>query len=83
MQTEASQAVIKRFFEAVDMLIEQKRIRGKQTFCNLYGIDKRNFYAQKKDLSRGHFQVSWLLPLINEYSVNSTWILTGRGGMFK
>lgn len=83
MQSETSQAIIKRFFEAVEILIQQKRIRGRQTFCTLYEIDKRNFYKQMNDHSRNYFEVAWLAPLVNEYSFNATWLLTGRGEMFK
>lgn len=83
MQSETSQAIIKRFFEAVDVLIQHKKIRGRQTYCNLYEIDKRNFYKQKHDLSRGYFEVSWLVPLVNDFNISSHWLMTGRGEMFK
>ena len=83
MQSETSQAIIKRFFEAVDVLIQHKKIRGRQTYCNLYEIDKRNFYKQKNDLSRNYFEVAWLVPLVNDFNISSHWLMTGRGDMFK
>ena len=42
MQTGQSQVIIKRFFEALQVLIENKVIRGKQTFATRYGINRRN-----------------------------------------
>ena len=60
-----------------------KEIRGIQTYCNLYEIDKRNFYAQKKDLDRGYFEVQWILPLMKDFKVSSDWLLFGKGKMFK
>ena len=57
-------------------------IRGVATYCRLYDIDRRNQYAQKKDLNRGWFQVSWLYPLVRNYGVNAEWLLTGKGKMF-
>lgn len=75
--------VMQRFFQALDSLIEDKTIRGLQTYCRLYGIDKRHLYAQKKDIGRGYFEVYWLMPLIQEYKVSSDWLLFGKGRMRK
>lgn len=79
MQTEDSQKVIRRFFEALDYLKEQKIIRGRQTFTREYGINRRNLYTLEKDLTRDIFQVAWLSYLIKDYGVSATWLLTGRG----
>lgn len=76
-------AIMSRFFEAVDILIVRKDIRGIQTYCNLYEIEKRSFYAQKKDLSRGYFEIAWILPLIKDFKMSSDWLLFGKGDMFK
>lgn len=81
--TEVTIDIMLRFYEAVDALIESKRIRGKQTYCTLAGIDKRNFYGQRKDINRGWFQVSWMVPLITEFGLSSEWLLTGKGKMLK
>ncbi|MBS4060275.1 MAG: hypothetical protein KG029_07755 [Bacteroidetes bacterium] len=72
-----------RFFEAVDFLIEKEKLSGYQTYCRYYNIDKRNFYVQKKDNSRGYFQVSWMVPLVRYYGINPRWLLTGFGPMIK
>lgn len=74
--------VITRFFEAIEAIIEMKLIRGIQTYCNEYEIDKRNFYAQKKDIERGYFEIYWILPLVKDFNVSSDWILFGKGKMF-
>lgn len=79
MQTEDSQKVIKRFFEALYYLKDMKIIRGKQTFTNEFGINRWNLNTLEKDMSRDIFQVSWLTYLVQKYGVSSTWLLTGRG----
>lgn len=79
MQTEDSQKVIKRFFEALYYLKEMKIIRGKQTFTNEFGINRWNLNTLEKDMSRDIFQVAWLSYLVQKYGVSSTWLLTGRG----
>ena len=50
-------AVMERFFKALEAIIDVKAIRGVQTYCNDFGIDKRHLYAQKKDLNKGFFEV--------------------------
>jgi len=80
--TDETKAIMLRFFEAVGMVIAQKKIRGVQTYCVKAGIDRRHFYGQKKDMDRGWFQMSWMLPLVKDFSVSSDWLLLGKGGMF-
>ena len=80
--TTVSKQIIARFYEALDAIIAQKKIRGVNTYCRLYEIDRRNLIAQRKDLERGWFQVSWLVPMVREYGVSSSWLLTGFGSMF-
>lgn len=82
MQTTESQAVIRRFFEALYALKSRKAIRGKQTFTNQYGINRWNLNSLEKDMSRDIFQVAWLTYLVRDYGVSSQWLLTGRGDMF-
>ena len=78
----STKQIISRFYEALDAIIAQKKIRGVNTYCRLYEIDRRNLLAQRKDLERGWFQVSWLVPMVREYGVSSSWLLTGFGSMF-
>lgn len=82
MNTPVSKQIIQRFYDALDAIIAMKKIRGVNTYCSLNDIDRRNFLAQKKDLDRGWFQVSWLQPMVREYGVSARWLLTGFGKMF-
>ncbi len=82
MTTEVSKQIIERFYQGLDALIETGTIRGVNTYCRLYDIDRRNLIAQRKDLNRGWFQVSWLQPMVREFGVSARWLLTGYGKMF-
>lgn len=82
MNTTVSKQIMERFYSALDAIIESKKIRGVNTYCRLYEIDRRNFIAQRKDLDRGWFQLSWLQPMVREYGVSAKWLLTGIGKMF-
>jgi len=83
MQSEDSQRIVKRFFEAIDILKANKIIRGIQTFTTRYKINKRNFYTCKKEPERDIFQVAWLWYLVNDYKVSAEWLLTGEGSFFQ
>lgn len=79
MQTEDSQAIIRRFFEALYYLKANRVIRGKATFTREHGIDRWNLSKLEKDPSRDIFQPAWLYYLVKDYGVSATWLLTGRG----
>lgn len=79
MQNEESQIIIARFFEALEVLKERHVIRGKQTFTTRYGINRWNLNTLQKNKASDIFQVSWLMYLVRDYGVSSTWLLTGRG----
>lgn len=82
MNTPGSREIMIRFYSALEALIALKKIRGVNTYCRRNNIDRRNLNAQKKDLDRSIFQLSWLQPMILDYGVNARWLITGEGRMF-
>ena len=82
MQSEHSQAIIRRFFEALKILKANKIIRGKQTFTNRHGINRWNMNTLEKDPSRDMFQSAWLAYLVQDYNISPRWLLTGEGFIF-
>ncbi len=83
MQTDASQKIISRFFEAIQILKANKVIRGKQTFTTRYNINRRNLYQLEKNLEKDIFQVAWLNLLVTDYKVSPHWLITGEGSFFQ
>lgn len=69
-----------RFFEALDMIISQRKIRGMQTFCKLYGINTWNFKTARKEGKR--IKQEWLTYISRDFGVSPSWLLLGTGGMF-
>ena len=83
MQTEQSQIIVRRFFEAVHRLKADKVIRGKQTFTARYGINRWNFNTLEKEPERDIFQVAWLGFLVTDYKVSPWWLLVGEGTFYQ
>lgn len=75
-------SIMERFFQAFQTSLDNKLIKNISAFCTSNNIDKRHFYAQRKDLGRGFFEVGWLIPLIRDCGVSSNWLLTGKGTMY-
>lgn len=83
MNTPETKQIMERFYSALEAIIAKGEIRGIATFCKLYDIDRRNFYAQRNDPNRNIFQMSWLQVMVKDFGVNAEWLLTGKGRMFK
>ena len=83
MQTIESQAIVKRFFEALYRLKEDRKIRGKQTFTREYGINRWNLNTLEKEPERDLFQVCGLSFLVRDFDVSPMWLLTGFGDFYQ
>ena len=83
MQTEDSQKIVARFFEALQRLKADRKIRGKQTFTREYNINRWNMNTLEKDHTRDIFQPAWLTYLVEGYGVSAQWLLTGIGDFYK
>lgn len=74
--------VTRGFFEAIDMLKTQNKIRGLQTFTREYGINRWNMNTVKSNPDRSVLKPEWIVYLVRDYNVSARWLLLGKGGMF-
>ena len=75
--------VTKRFFEAIDMLKAQKRMRGLLTFTKAHDINYWNINTVRNQPDVSVLKPEWITYLVLDYGISAEWVLTGRGGMFK
>jgi hypothetical protein len=83
MPNQINVGITERFYTAIRFLLESKKLRGRQTYCNKYKIDKRNFYKQEKDTQLSTIQFFWIVPLVADFGISAKWLLTGKGAMFE
>lgn len=79
---EINVAVTRRFFTALETLKKQNVIRGLMTFSERYGYDRRNMVLQRRELERDRLRPSWLVHLVEDYKVNPTWLMLGKGDFY-
>lgn len=83
MQSQDSQKIVNRFFEALHILKTCGMIRGVKTFTDRYGINRRNLYQLERNPEKDILQLAWLAYLIVDYNISAMWLLTGEGDVFR
>lgn len=79
MNTEDSQQIVRRFFEALELLKEAGVIGGTKTFTTRFEINRWNLLTVRKNPASDMFQPAWLTYLVTDYGVSARWLLTGLG----
>ena len=76
-------AVTKRFFEAIDMLKAQKRMRGLLTFTKAHDINYWNINTVRNQPDASILKPDWIVYLVRDYGISAEWVLLGKEPMFK
>lgn len=86
-----SDAVSRRFFLALDALVDKKAVDSLASFCILNGLSDSRYRAMR--LQHGvspkpgytsnykNIQIEALYVITAHYPVSAEWLLTGRGNM--
>lgn len=71
-----------RFFKAIEVLKNERKIRGLQTFTRMHGINYGNMVTLKHNLDRRTFRIEYLAYIAEDFGVSCEWLLLGKGPMF-
>lgn len=75
-------AISRRFFEAIELLKLQKKIRGLQTFTRNHNMNRWNVNQVKFHPDRSVLKPEWIVYIYKDYGVSIEWIVLGRGPIF-
>lgn len=75
--------VTRRFFEAIDALKAEKKLRGLQTFTTRYGLNRWNVNTVKWNPETSVLKPEWIVYLVRDYGISADWLLLGKGRIFK
>lgn len=82
MNNPESVKIINRFYEALDVLISNRQLRGVKSFTDKYDINRWTLNNVRKDPKSDMFQLIWASHLIADFGVSADWLMTGKGWMF-
>lgn len=74
-------AITERFFEALNTLKMQRRIRGLKTFTDKYGLNYWNMMTLKKEPNKRILKPEYLMYLVRDFEISADWLLLGHGEM--
>lgn len=75
--------ITNRFFQAIDILKAQKKIRSLREITEKYGLNYGNFYTMRKHPETYILKPELIASLAKDYNVSSEWILLEIGEIFK
>ena len=74
--------ICNRFFEAVEELRLQKKIRGTATLARAWGVSLFAMKWSKNHPDEKRIKVEYLYYIARDYNVSLKWLFFGTGSMF-
>lgn len=87
-QTETTLCVQRRFFDALDAIIQNRQLKGLKTFCTSYGLNRTKYSRLRESIRTNvtgqyhNIDIDALAYIVTDYGINAAWLLTGNGDMF-
>ena len=85
MKTISEEGIVinRRFFEAIEFLRNEKKIRGVQTITRGMNINRSSMTLARLKPERFTIRPEWIVYLAKNYNVSIPWIMTGQGSVFQ
>jgi hypothetical protein len=91
--TETSRSINFRFFQALQVLMDDGKIKSLEAFCKENGLSRPKYSEFRREYSAGSsdapvsrykvLDFEAVYSLVAGYGVSAEWIITGSGNMFK
>jgi hypothetical protein len=81
MNNPESVKIVDRFYEALNMMINQGALKSKREFALSHKIEYTSFSRCETEQTSDRFQLIWITYLVSDYPVSLDWIMMGKGGM--
>ena len=72
-----------RFFLAIELLRNDKRLRGLQTFTRSHNLNYRNVFYIRKYPNKHSLRPEYILWLCEDYNLSLDWFFFGTGSFYK
>lgn len=80
----------RRFFEALEIVIASKQLKGLKTFCESHDLNRTKYSRIKNELDKPLKATQYkvidldaLAALCSDFGVSPEWLLLGNGDMLK
>lgn len=80
-----STEILKRFFSAIDLLVDSGEMTGLQSFCNTYNLNRARYSKLRAGVKEGRdaqyksIEVVAIAYLCRDFGISTDWILLGQG----
>lgn len=75
--------IANRFFQAIDILKAQKKIKSLRSLTEKYGLNYGNFHTMKTHPETYALKAELIASLAEDFGLSTEWILLGKGRIFK
>ena len=80
--SEAGVEITKRFFLALEVLSQDKKIRGLKTFSRKYDINYWNLNTVKKEPYKRILKPEYIYYLVMDFGISADWLIKGEGEIY-
>ena len=72
-----------RFFQAVDYLVETRKIRGLKTLATLWDVSRFSLTWAKNHPEEKRLKLEYIYYIARDYNISLNWLFFGKGEMIE